>query len=469
MSTLLLLAVAAVAGVAAVRAFAALERRDQPEVAVAIVLAAVVAQGLLYPLGDVAGGIFRPGGRFRLPELLLAAALIARLQVRGLPTRWTPAGLAWIFFFAWYAASAVVGRMLGNPAEEVFFQAKAIVYVGGAAALASGVPPARLATRSALGGWLVGLAGVVLFLISTSLSKTWWPLALPGLPAAQLGRLGPDVASALAALGVVVLVVEASRRNRRPLVLLAATALLSAPVGALQRAAFVADIAALALVAAVVPGTAWRRRIPGGVTIVGFGMLGLLFLGVGLSLVRIGEGAAVPGAREYRLTFLSVGKQQSTDARRLKWDVGRAMLRERPAFGWGLGTQFTSFRPGKEGTEPYRTTGVFDSVPFDLLVRSGIVGLALFVAAMALSIRDGWRVWREHVDHQVAALGLACVVVVLGLVAKGLAESILDKAILATLLGLLLGVIAAATREMNERTVPAWSQVAPQQGGTAWN
>ena len=77
--------------------------RERPEQVLAVVAGAVLLQALLYPgEAEIRFGLFRTGP-LRLPELLLGAALLARVLVRGAPTRLSAAAMAWTSFFLWYS------------------------------------------------------------------------------------------------------------------------------------------------------------------------------------------------------------------------------------------------------------------------------------------------------------------------------------------------------------------------------
>jgi O-antigen ligase len=89
------------------------------------------------------------------------------------------------------------------------------------------------------------------------------------------------------------------------------------------------------------------------------------------------------------------------------------------------------------------------NILLDLALRTGVVGLILFVVAVALTFRDGVRTWLRQSDDRIAALALACTAALAALLAKGMVESLFEKYRLAVFLGLLVGVMisgALATR-----------------------
>src|SRR5687768_2264384 len=99
---------------------------------------------------------------------------------------------------------------------------------------------------------------------------------------------------------------------------------------------------------------------------------------------------------------------------------------------------YTYFEPG-----PYQfvTTDLTHNLIGDLLRRTGLVGVVRFVAAVAFSGRDGLKAWRYHVDARAAGLALGCVAALAGILAKGMVESLFEKYRLATLMGLLFGIV----------------------------
>ena len=88
-------------------------------------------------------GLFHPGSgstQLRLPEIYITLALVARLIVRGKPRRiGLPAGL-WLAFAAWMLVGLLEGKLYHNPFSQDIYEAKDIIYIVGAYALAAGVP-----------------------------------------------------------------------------------------------------------------------------------------------------------------------------------------------------------------------------------------------------------------------------------------------------------------------------------------
>ncbi len=124
--------------------------------------------------------------------------------------------------------------------------------------------------------------------------------------------------------------------------------------------------------------------------------------------------------------------------------------------------------PHESGTIAYA-----HNIVLDLWLRLGLIGLLLFVIALAASIVDGLRVWRRHPDPMMAALALALVAVLAGLVATAFIEPMLDEYRLATLFGVSLGMLRATVTSLDAATrTPLWrteaDRLQPGAGGGRW-
>jgi hypothetical protein len=107
-------------------------------------------------------------------------------------------------------------------------------------------------------------------------------------------------------------------------------------------------------------------------------------------------------------------------------------------FGWGLGLEYSYWSPGPNVEV---TSALTEDVYLDLWLRTGLVGAGLFILALLVSLGDGLKVWRHHQDRMVSLFAAALVAVIFGILVKGGFESILEKYRLATMLGLLLGML----------------------------
>jgi hypothetical protein len=174
--------------VALVTALISLERRGDGIVTVAAILGFVVVEvGLYGSQNGIIGGIFNPtiGARsIRVYEVLIVLALAARLYVRGIPRVVSPALFAWAAFFIWVFASAVMGRLDGNPVAAITTQAKGAVYLG-ALVLAAGVPIEDYFERRPMKVVAIVAAALATLLGVSALLNIRLAASLPGLPVPQ--------------------------------------------------------------------------------------------------------------------------------------------------------------------------------------------------------------------------------------------------------------------------------------------
>ena len=73
--------------------------------------------------------------------------------------------------------------------------------------------------------------------------------------------------------------------------------------------------------------------------------------------------------------------------------------------------------------------------------------------AVLVTFGEGFRTWRRDPDRMIAIFAIALVAVVLGFLVKGGFESIFEKYRLATMLGVLLGMLRS-TATSGESTFP---------------
>ncbi len=162
MSKLILLLGAAVVAGGLFYVFAQWERSAREHWVVFFILGMLIVEASLYGnYNDVPRGIFHPGTgsfQFRLPEVVISVALLARLAVKGWPLRIGFPALAWTVVAAWWTLEMVEGLLRHNSTVYLPYEAKAIIYVmggiragvGGAGAPFSRRP--RLRTHGALVG-----------------------------------------------------------------------------------------------------------------------------------------------------------------------------------------------------------------------------------------------------------------------------------------------------------------------------
>ena len=455
MATLVLLLIIPIAFFGFVR----FEERDRPEMAVLVILGLLVTEALIYPSqNEVPGGLFHPsaGGRaLRLPELMIPLALAARLLVRGMPRRIGGTAIAWTAFVTWVALGLPIGVLMENSFDEGYFQAKAVVYLGGGFALVAGIPAARFAHGLAPRRLLLALGIVAGLSAPSALADSSLPLDLPGLPGASLGQISPDAATILSVIAVTALLLEAARRRRRLVYGLAAVPLLLSPFIATQRAAVLGLAATIGALLVVSAGPTWSRRIRCTPTEVGL-LVGIILVPV---LATITVRAAfqtdtttefVPYSGILADTFTAERKVQSAETRENLWQTGLDDGAQYPITGWGLGKTYSVERAAQPGV--YLQGGGYHNVLIDLYVRRGLVGLALFLAAVTCTLQDALRTWRRHPDRRIAVFAVACGAGFVGLLAKGMVESVFEKFRLATLMGLLIGAIASAATSYSRST-----------------
>jgi hypothetical protein len=419
------------------------ERNGRPEVPVVVVVAALVAQVVRYPLDfDVPVGVFRPGP-LRLPEILIITALVAKYWTRTSLRPMSTTGLVWLGFFGVYAVALVTGILRHNHNDVLLFHSKFFVYAGGCYLLAAAVPVRRIVEERVLGllAAIVGpIAGLQLFV--SLFGK------LPGI--SFVSGIGPDTASYYLGFGLLVVLVELTRQPGRAWVYLAAVPLLAAPLVATQRGSYVHLFFTVALLLPISTGRRWANRVsvrPTQAMVVAVGAL--LLFGV-MQFPGLSEGNVVPKkvSSVIQATFGGERRVESVDARLDKWRAGWTAFSGSPLLGVGLGYEHTWIQPIAARKAVVATGNTFDNFFLDLAGRGGIFALLTFGWAMSRSLRDGWAVWRDHADPRVAALGLACVTFMVGLLGKAIFETPSEKVVLACAMGLVLGMIASARSEI---------------------
>ena len=154
----------------------------------------------------------------------------------------------------------------------------------------------------------------------------------------------------------------------------------------------------------------------------------------------------VPLASTFHSLFHSEGKAESAQDRLNLASEAEKLIPQHPIIGWGLGVEFPYY---EAGTRTIVNTAYAHDIALDLLLRLGVIGLALFVLAFGASIVGGIQVWRRHPDPKTAGLALAIVAVLAGLLATGFLEPFLDEYRLATLFGVSLGMLRACVTSMD--------------------
>jgi O-antigen ligase len=435
------------------------ERVGKEHYVVFLIVALIVAETTLYQNQDnMPRDIFHPGSgafEFRLPEILITLALLARLMVKGKP-RWIGLpSLLWMAFAAWYFIALIEGLLHHNDTTQIPYEAKAIIYVVGGYAVAAGVPAQRYLEGRGLER-LVRWSGVAAaVIVGLSLVHKQFSVHIPLLPLPDFGVDGSDAATVYAAIGIIGLLMELAKPKRSTRTLLAVVPLLVSPFLTGQRAVLVMLGASVAVILVVALGPTARRRLR-----VTSGQVLLCFMAVvgvvlAVSVVPAAEGqgpVSLPFSSTLSQTFQSTAKIESEADRANKWQVSWGYIRQHPIMGSGLGFEFTYWNAGPN---VFVTTDINENIALDLLLRAGLIGLILFFLPLFISIGEGLAAWRHHPDRMAAVLALALVAVVVGFVSKGMVESIFEKYRLATMLGISLGllrsIVTSAHRNWRER------------------
>jgi O-antigen ligase len=464
-------AFAGAVGLALFFVFRRLDRSDRSTTVVAIVWGLLLLDTCLYPNeSTVPTGLIHPAIgalSFRLIDVVVLVALAARLTTRGLG-RFGPRGLLWGAFLAWIATAGAIGFVNGNALDQLTFEGKELLYLS-AMLLTAGIPASRYLEK----GFLTRLIGVTALLatlllvtstagITVSLGSQAPAAATAGADTAETtylaaGTLGTDTTTMFVALGVIALALglNATRPRQRFGFLLASAPLLASTLGPSQRAAFVGlgvSLGVLIFLCAVS-----HRRLKAKPTELVLAALVVIALVIGptvLQTVSKQKPAAVPFSNQVATGFQSRGEQLTTQDRLNQWHVAEGLIADRPVLGWGLGKTYYYFEPG---SMEFFKLDITHNVGLDILLRTGAVGFLLLVAALATSIFGALRTWYRSRDELIAALALGTTAAVLGLIGKGMAESILEKYRIAVALGLFLGILlstATAGEQLGEATQP---------------
>ncbi len=475
--TILLLALALVVLTVTFAAFVRLERQGRSHAGTLLVFALLALEGALYSqFEEMPTSLFHPavgGLDFRIFEILIPLLLAARVVVCGGPRKVGTTSLLWMAFLAWYATAALLGWLQGNDVDEIRFQGRAIIYIGGGFALAAGASAGALADPARglvrLVRPMALLAGVLALTESIGISID---IELPLLPLEELGDLAADTASLFGAFAFVAVAWRAALRDRSVALALAPAPLVVVAVVTEQRAALLALATSAVVMAAAFWLPAGRRRVSMTGTDVGIAVLAvagvLTVQALGTAIVR-GDEPAVPLAGAVTDAFKSRSKAMSAQARINQWRAFPQLISERPVMGWGLGVEFQYFLPGENRVV---NSAIAHNIGADLWLRSGLLGLLLFFVAAASTVRDGFLAWRHHPGRLGAVLGLVGSVVVVGLLAKGMVESTFENHRLATLLGLFLGIARVARTSYEGAGSPAAPALSPSRASDrelTWN
>jgi len=424
--------------------FTRLEGEGRGEVVVATVMGVALLEAVLFQSQNtVPSGLFRiPLGSFdvRPVDVLIPMALAARVMARPPTSRVSLTALLWVAFMAWYLAGGITGYYGGNPLPEVIGQVRSMLLLAGGYALVAGMD-----VRKLLGERFLRIVSRVLFVVAFGymvMILVVGPVAIGAGPVTipEFGGLGADTSSIISTMGLMLILVEISSPRHHRFRIIAGSLAMLIPLIGHQAASIVGlgVMVGLTLLMSLTPR--WRERVT--ITPTEFLLVVVLALTVGLSgLTVAGRTAEITSGVEDAL----VGNAQDSTSRLrvLLWEDARDFILESPVIGHGAG--FRQILPDQWPAPPSLVTS--HNILIDVALRSGLVGLGLFLVAIFSSFREMLASWRSRLDPRLTMLSLGAGIGVGGLLAKGMAESILDKFRLAVFLGALLSMISGIARQ----------------------
>jgi O-antigen ligase len=456
MVTIMLAALALGLLVALVAMFAKWERDDKWYRAPLGLLMLLVIEVTLYADDNtLPRGLFHPGLgslQLRLPEVYITLALLGRLIGRGKPARMGFPAALWSAFGLWLVVGTVEGILYHNPLSQNIYEAKAIVYVVGGYALAAGVPIHRYLESNAfriLRNMSVIFATVVVVMTATHVTVN---VHIPLLPLQGFGAVGSSSADVYAAICIVYFIYQLASGPPRLASVAALVPALAAAIQSNQRAVLVnlaVVLGVFVVVLIVGHGPRVVRRLRVRLSQVVLVVVGLF--GVGLAVVFVPaamnqEPPHIPLASTFHSTFHSGNQSLAAQDRINMAAEVQHLIPQHLFIGWGLGVQFPFYEPG---TRTVQVTPYAHNIALDLWLRTGLIGLVLFVLALLVSLFGGLGAWRRNLDPVGGAVALALVAVAAGLFANALLQPLLDEYRLASLLGIMLGLLRSTVTSAN--------------------
>ena len=390
------------------------------------------------------------GQNFRLTQLVIPAALAARLIVSGFGWRSHRSAPLWLAFAGWIVVQTAVGLVQGFEQPIVLRQASVVIHVIGGLVVAGSVPAEDWARSPIVHRYLRfwAVVAAVLFVTDTLHLQVTTSI-VPGLPFVGLGVYGADSATLFAALGTFGLVLtfygRGELRTRVPL-LLPSTVLLLSHLASPQRAARLGIYISVAVVLIACFSLVGRRRVNLRKRQMSFVGLALLAVTLVASFASALVAASAPdqtsefGFSADGPTFGATARQGSIDSRYNQWNVVKDEILDHPILGEGLGKTFVHY---DVGSKSFVENDIAHNVVLDLLRRTGVVGVLLGAGALVVTMQSGLATWRHAVRDDVAAVAMVASALVIGLLAKGMVESIFEKNRLAVLLGIVLGIVVS--------------------------
>jgi O-antigen ligase len=422
--TTILLGTCGLAAFAAVCAwFRSLLAADRGAVLAVVLLSAILVESVLYNPIDVPRGLFHlyaGGVQVRTVDLVLLAAVLARLT---LPRR--SAGsltAAWLAFAAWLVLEAYLGLRNGNPSANVQFELKALLYLALGWAVAGAAPTAR--DLQILTRFCTVAAGAAGILLATSLARVF--VTFGGvLKGAGLGVLSSSCATVFPMVGILALSLFLCLKPARYDLLAAAIVLCATVLAPGQRASLLElGISVLVLLAASPFG---RRHLRVTLTQLALGVAAVVLVAGSAWVVRAAttSQASLPFAKAVGSALHSHQKSLSAQDRVNQLEVARSLIPDHPILGYGLGRTIVYF---EAGSKQFVVSYLSHNILTDLLLRTGAIGLVLFLVAFWLTLNDSLKRWRDPGRSPVeGALALCALAVLVGWFAHGMVESLFEQ------------------------------------------
>jgi O-antigen ligase len=277
---------------------------------------------------------------------------------------------------------------------------------------------------------------------------------LPLLPLQEFGQVGAETAALFLAIVTMCFLVRLAAGPVKFRHVLALIPVIGSVFLADQRAVIV-NLAAVVLVVVVGmmvgprPGVARKLfAAPGQVFLIFLAVAAIVIAIVVVPAAVERRPAQIPLASNFQSLFHSGGKAESAQDRLNLFAEAGSLIPHHLFIGYGLGVEFPYY---ETGTRSVQTIAYAHNLVLDLWLRLGLIGLGIFAAALAVSVKGGLRVWRRGRDRQTAVLALGLVAVVAGLFATGLLEPLLDEYRFTVLLGVGLGMLRGCVIAMGER------------------
>lgn len=427
--------------------FIRLERCGRRETTLVVLLAVLALDVGLFPTYGTTQGLFQPtvlGRSLSLTAVLSVVAVLARLLVAGRGPRVVPAAALWLLFLVWTAVAGARGLLAGHPSQNVLYEALVVLHVGGFAVIAGTTPWSRLVARSGLPLLASLTAPLAALLCLTDTAGVRLTAGVPVLGALDVGSMGADAATVFASVGLLSGALAMSRPVGERAGLLPAAVLLAAPLVAQQRAGVLGLGVGLAVVAlgVLLQGRARALRLLSGEVVLGLLVASALGAAALAGATLAGAQPGLPSALADSIN--GTAKQQSGQSRLNQWSEATDVIQTAPVQGLGLGTSYRYF---EVGPDELRESEITHNVLLDVTMRSGLIGLALLLAAVVASTLDAWRTTRTGPVPARRALALGALAVLAGLLAKGVVESVFEKHRLAVLVGVAVGLCLTAGRD----------------------